>query len=582
MEKVNLQNRIIETGAKPANQFQSNPLNHRKHPMKQRKAVEASLRSIGWIQGVIENQRTGHLIDGHERVWQALQQGEETPVPYVLVDLSEEEERLALAVFDRITGMAEVDAGMLEQLLGQVNTDEAALMSLMEEMAEETSDRINDTLADNERLDEEKIKLKLHERFIVPPFSVLDARQGYWQDRKRAWIDLGIKSELGRGAGLLPIPPNEDNLLSSNYNNGLLGESQQSRSHYKNAAPGGSPLPAADYSNKKRGDGRGKEIATSYSSQNRLTTLQKTGSSAVVYGTGSPCSLQKQHNHVDGTLMKSDSGNDPEYYYKKQQKEKELGRELSTEEFQTMYYQGPDTYQSGTSIFDPVLCEIAYRWFCPKNANILDPFSGGSVRGIVASILGHKYTGIDLSDRQIEANKVQGRELCSDNVPTWLVGDSTNIIELAPGEYDFIFSCPPYADLEVYSDDPADLSTMEYEVFIKQYRKIIYSSVSMLQDNRFACFVVGDIRNKKGIYRNFVSDTISSFLDAGMSLYNEAILVTAVGSLPIRVGKQFQSGRKLGKTHQNVLVFYKGDPKLIKEFGNVECGDLQGANEVSD
>jgi hypothetical protein len=39
----------------------------------------------------------------------------------------------------------------------------------------------------------------LQERFICPPFSVLDAKQGYWQERKRAWLALGIESELGRG-----------------------------------------------------------------------------------------------------------------------------------------------------------------------------------------------------------------------------------------------------------------------------------------------------------------------------------------------------------------------------------------------
>jgi hypothetical protein len=42
----------------------------------------------------------------------------------------------------------------------------------------------------------------LAERFIVPPFSVLDARQGYWQERKRKWLALGIQSELGRGGGI--------------------------------------------------------------------------------------------------------------------------------------------------------------------------------------------------------------------------------------------------------------------------------------------------------------------------------------------------------------------------------------------
>ena len=45
----------------------------------------------------------------------------------------------------------------------------------------------------------------LSDRFGVPPFSVLDARQGYWQDRKRAWLAIGIKSELGRGGDLMSL-----------------------------------------------------------------------------------------------------------------------------------------------------------------------------------------------------------------------------------------------------------------------------------------------------------------------------------------------------------------------------------------
>jgi len=42
---------------------------------------------------------------------------------------------------------------------------------------------------------------ELRRRYVIPPFSVLDARQGYWQARKRAWLALGIQSELGRGGG---------------------------------------------------------------------------------------------------------------------------------------------------------------------------------------------------------------------------------------------------------------------------------------------------------------------------------------------------------------------------------------------
>lgn len=130
-------NRIINYGTKPADQFQANPANYRTHPQKQRDAVQASLRELGWIGVVVENRQTGQLIDGHERVWQALANNED--VPYIEVDLSPEEERLALAIFDPITYMAETDAEILDALLREVNTGEAALQELLAEMAEDAN-----------------------------------------------------------------------------------------------------------------------------------------------------------------------------------------------------------------------------------------------------------------------------------------------------------------------------------------------------------------------------------------------------------------------------------------------------------
>lgn len=217
------------------------------------------------------------------------------------------------------------------------------------------------------------------------------------------------------------------------------------------------------------------------------------------------------------------------------------------------------TEESGTSIFDPVLCELAYRWWSGEGAQILDPFAGGSVRGIVAAHLGRKYWGCDLRAEQIEANRAQGAALCEGKPqPEWVCGDSMNEVEKAP-EADFIFSCPPYGDLEQYSELREDLSAMPWADFRMAYRAIIHRSCRRLRENRFACFVVGDFRDGKGNYRNFVSETIQAFLDAGLALYNEAILVTSVGSASMRVTKQFDAGRKLCKTHQNVLVFVKGD-----------------------
>ena len=219
-----------------------------------------------------------------------------------------------------------------------------------------------------------------------------------------------------------------------------------------------------------------------------------------------------------------------------------------------------------TSVFDPVLCELAYRWWSGEGAQILDPFAGGSVRGIVAAHLGRKYWGCDLRAEQIEANRVQGAALCEGKpAPEWVCGDSLNEVENAP-DADLVFSCPPYGDLEVYSDLPDDLSAMDWPEFRTAYRAIIAKACGKLRQNRFACFVVGDFRDGKGNYRNFVSETIAAFVDAGLSLYNEAILVVPDGSACMRVTRQFNAGRKLVKTHQNVLVFVKGDGRKAADF----------------
>jgi 16S rRNA G966 N2-methylase RsmD len=231
---------------------------------------------------------------------------------------------------------------------------------------------------------------------------------------------------------------------------------------------------------------------------------------------------------------------------------------------------------SGTSIFDPVLCELMCRWFSPPGGLVLDPFAGGSVRGIVASKLGRRYLGVDLREEQCEANRRQARVICGEekHQPEWISGDSLHLKALTKNaRADFVFSCPPYADLEVYSDDPRDISTMEYPRFREVLGQIIANACAQLRDDRFACFVVGDARDADGFYYGIPEHTCVAFKAAGLKLYNEAILVTAAGSLPFRVRKQFETSRKLGKTHQNVLIFAKGDPrKAADNIGPVEMG----------
>lgn len=306
-------------------------------------------------------------------------------------------------------------------------------------------DEINDLLGTDIEEDKEPVEVtKMADRYLVPPFSVLDAKQGYWQDRKKEWLALGIRSE----------------------------ESREGIQTYNDS-----------FSNDKYG--------SSFSMSNEV------------------------------------------------------------------------------SVFDPVLCEVMYKWFNVPEGKILDIFAGGSVRGIVAEKLGYDYTGIDLRQEQVDANNRNAAELECE--PTWICDDSRNLDNYFDSDFfDMVFTCPPYADLEVYSDNPQDLSTMEYGDFKEVYSEIIEKAADKLKPNRFFVIVVGEVRGKSGTYYNFVGDTISACCKAGLHYYNELVLVTPAGTLPLRAGKIMDSSRKIGKQHQNVLVFYKGNIKDIKaEYGAV-------------
>ena len=238
----------------------------------------------------------------------------------------------------------------------------------------------------------------------------------------------------------------------------------------------------------------------------------------------------------------------------------ELGREDT--QSKTMFW---DT-EANVSVFDPVLCETMYDWFSPKDGKVLDPFAGGSVRGIVAEGLGRSYTGIDISEEQIKANKLQSDK------PNWIVGDSRKVVPTLTDEYDFIFTCPPYHDLEVYSDNPKDISNMPYNRFLTSLNSILTHSVSKLKDNRFVAIVVSEIREqsttrnyKIGKYRGFVPSVIEMCEEMGLSFYNDMILYNSQGQAS-RVSKTyFNRNKKIASVHQNILIFVKGNPDIATE-----------------
>ena len=219
------------------------------------------------------------------------------------------------------------------------------------------------------------------------------------------------------------------------------------------------------------------------------------------------------------------------------------------------------------SIFDATLCEKMYEWFCPKEGRVLDPFAGGSVRGIVATEMGFIYNGIDLSDEQIEANKKQSDK------PNWITGDSEWVIDsIYDKTQDFVFTCPPYYDLEKYTDNPADLSNMNADSFDKKYYSILKKAAAKLKDNRFFAVVVSEVREqsvtgnyKIGKYKGLVWKTIRACEEAGLHFYNDMILFNSQHQAARVVDTYFERNRKVASVHQNILVFVKGNPDIAAE-----------------
>jgi hypothetical protein len=267
----------------------------------------------------------------------------------------------------------------------------------------------------------------------------------------------------------------------------------------------------------------------------------------------------------------SASGRVPDYYAQKATADKRAGRTLTHEEFERNYlkdHHAETTIGSGTSQFDPVLCELALRWWSPADALVLDPFAGGSVRGVISASMGRQYVGTDVRQEQIDANDDKANDLIGrgwspDAMPSWVLGDARTCDQaLGDRRADMVLTCPPYADLEVYSDQPDDISTLDYDQFLEAHRLSLAAAARGLRDNAFAVWVISDLRDKRGSYRGLVADTIRDAASVGLALHNDIILISPVGSLAVRSARPFEATRKVGRTHQHVLVFVKGDAKL--------------------
>lgn len=210
-------------------------------------------------------------------------------------------------------------------------------------------------------------------------------------------------------------------------------------------------------------------------------------------------------------------------------------------------------YTGTHSVFPAPLMEmIIMRYGGPRGSHILDAFAGGPPRGLVSAIMGHRYTGFEIRQEQIDENmailtslKLKGAEYINGD-GRFLATDTL---------FDCAITCPPYFDLEVYSDQQDDISNLgDYSEFNASMWLCAQAHRERMRPGSFVCIIVGLFRDKTGELIDFPADTVLNFCDAGFKYWQHIILSKNFASAAVRAGNAWR-GHKLVPRHENLLIF---------------------------
>mgnify|MGYP003629498045 CR=1 FL=1 len=221
---------------------------------------------------------------------------------------------------------------------------------------------------------------------------------------------------------------------------------------------------------------------------------------------------------------------------------------------------------SGTySVFPAPLAEWIYlRYAGEAPARVFDPFSGGPPRGAVAAMMGHEYHGVDIRREAVDECREVLETLGLEAM--YHVGDARNY-NPDVGKFDFSIACPPYYNLEVYSDQEDDLSNLgTYKEFLNEMKPVAKNTFKLLKEGAFCALVVGNFRqtSKKknattmdSYITDFRGDMVRVYKKAGFRLFQDIVLKRSAGSAAVRAGRHWSGGMKLVAMHEYLLIFRK-------------------------
>ena len=219
--------------------------------------------------------------------------------------------------------------------------------------------------------------------------------------------------------------------------------------------------------------------------------------------------------------------------------------------------------QRALSKFNSENCKNIINYFTCKGDTILDPFAGRT-RAIISNHLGRKYWGFELTEKYFP--EVNTDDMKVFNMDSAEMGEVLWLPDRALGEMDMVFTCPPYWDMEKYSDNPKDLSTLKtYDEFLHQCNRRLEIASSYLKEDGFLIVVLMDFR-QKGVFYPWHTDTINFFhKNTDFKLYD-----TMIWEMSPRkrhpLYPQALVNRRMLNTHEYCLVFNRKTQPELREF----------------
>lgn len=209
---------------------------------------------------------------------------------------------------------------------------------------------------------------------------------------------------------------------------------------------------------------------------------------------------------------------------------------------------GSTSSRANFSPFPSEIVTLCYEFYLRDAQAIFDPFSGWGERADGARRHGKKYAGYDTS-----------AEACGKAMADYGVENSCLDSRFADiPVFDGLLTCPPYWNLEKYSDPRGIDREKTWRGFIEMLEHVLLRSYQAACAGATFCIMVGDWR-KDHVYYDLEWQVSTMFKKFGAATVDKVVVSRSkVSKIKIMLPQAKRLGYSV-RVHENLLVFRKPD-----------------------